>query len=236
MLAARWKARAQGRRAIGPSGVRSRRRTLTAPPPGAPSRTVDARERRGGPKTAGVVPSGFGFALVNFSVQRASVSFCAALAGCSGQISSALWPSLIAAFSASVFRCRGARTILASEIRRPPGWQPRPHLGSSGPDQSSRLQRHPPSYQTDRIINPFRTPEVFQGVQLAGSGRSAINGGGGEKQISAAVLLSAASGRKANLAGMRPDDCERLRLAAAHEVVAGYGHIPFARAASSTPR
>ena len=50
------------------------------------------------------------------SSQRASVSFCAALAGSSGPISAALWPVLIAAFSASVCRCRGAAIRLASMI------------------------------------------------------------------------------------------------------------------------
>ncbi|EDP65231.1 hypothetical protein BAL199_01754 [alpha proteobacterium BAL199] len=49
-------------------------------------------------------------------VQRASTSFCAALFGSSGQISAADCPSLMAAFSASVFRCFGAGTRLASTI------------------------------------------------------------------------------------------------------------------------
>jgi hypothetical protein len=51
-----------------------------------------------------------------FTVQRASVSFCAAFAGLSGLISAAVLPALIAAFSSSVLRCRGAATKLASTI------------------------------------------------------------------------------------------------------------------------
>lgn len=46
------------------------------------------------------LPFRVGLALANFSVQRASVSFCAALSGSSGQIWSAPLPSLIASFSA----------------------------------------------------------------------------------------------------------------------------------------
>ena len=43
----------------------------------------------------------------SFRVQRAFVSFCAALLGSSGQISRAVLPSLIACFSSSVLRCFG---------------------------------------------------------------------------------------------------------------------------------
>ena len=49
-------------------------------------------------------PSGRSFALRNLTVQRASVSFRAALAGSSGHISRAVRPSLIAAFSAAPAR------------------------------------------------------------------------------------------------------------------------------------
>ena len=41
------------------------------------------------------------------SVQRAFVSFCAALLGSSGQISVAVFPALTASFSGSVLRCLG---------------------------------------------------------------------------------------------------------------------------------
>ena len=57
--------------------------------------------------STGFRPSGPAFAFLRLTVQRASVSFCDALAGASGQISSADRPSLIAAFSASVMRWRG---------------------------------------------------------------------------------------------------------------------------------
>src|SRR4051794_27097961 len=59
-----------------------------------------------------------------FSVQRAFVSFCAALFGLSGQISLADLPALIAAFSPSVLRCFGAGTRLASTIWPPMGTYP----------------------------------------------------------------------------------------------------------------
>ena len=62
------------------------------------------------------LPPGSGRALANFSVQRASVSFCAALAGWSGQTSAALLPALIAPFSAAVLRYLGAATSVASTI------------------------------------------------------------------------------------------------------------------------
>jgi hypothetical protein len=62
------------------------------------------------------LPPGSGRALANFTVQRASVSFCAALAGSSGQISAAVLPALIASLSALVFRCLGAATSVASTI------------------------------------------------------------------------------------------------------------------------
>lgn len=45
-----------------------------------------------------------GFALENFTVHRASVSFWRALAGLSGQISAADLPALILAFSSSLLR------------------------------------------------------------------------------------------------------------------------------------
>jgi hypothetical protein len=62
------------------------------------------------------VPSALTLPLLVLSVQRASMSFCAAFAGLSGQISAAFWPALIAAFSSSVLRCRGAAIRLASTI------------------------------------------------------------------------------------------------------------------------
>ena len=55
-------------------------------------------------------PSGRSFALRNLTVQRASVSFRAALAGSAGHISRAVRPSLIAAFSSAPARWRGAET------------------------------------------------------------------------------------------------------------------------------
>ena len=48
-----------------------------------------------------------------------TVSFCAARAGSSGQISAATLPALIAAFSGSVLRCLGAATSVASTICPP---------------------------------------------------------------------------------------------------------------------
>ena len=62
------------------------------------------------------MPSASTLPLLVLTVQRASVSFCAALAGSSGQISVALLPALIAAFSSSLLCCRGAATKLASTI------------------------------------------------------------------------------------------------------------------------
>ena len=67
------------------------------------------------------LPPGSARPLANFSVQRASVSFYAALAGCPGQISAALLPALIASFSAAVLRCLGAATSVASTIWPPIG-------------------------------------------------------------------------------------------------------------------
>ena len=51
-----------------------------------------------------VGPSSASLALENFTVQRASVSFCRASNGSSFQISVAVWPALILAFSSSVLR------------------------------------------------------------------------------------------------------------------------------------
>ena len=62
-------------------------------------------------------PSGRSFALRNLTVQRASVSFRAALAGSPGRISRAVRPSLIAAFSPAPARWRGAATGDESSIR-----------------------------------------------------------------------------------------------------------------------
>jgi hypothetical protein len=67
------------------------------------------------------LPSAVGRALANFSVQRASVSFCRALAGSSGQIWAAFLPSFTAIRSASVFLCLGAATSVASTICPPMG-------------------------------------------------------------------------------------------------------------------
>ncbi len=55
-------------------------------------------------------------ALANFSVQRASVSFWASFAGSSGQISAAVLPALIAAFSSFVLRCLGAADELDNDV------------------------------------------------------------------------------------------------------------------------
>ena len=63
-------------------------------------------------------PSSEGFALENLTVQRASRSFCASLAGLSFQLSG-MRPARISAFSPSVLRCLGAETIVASMIYPP---------------------------------------------------------------------------------------------------------------------
>ena len=63
------------------------------------------------------LPVARGLAFANLSAQRASVSFCAARAGLSGQISPALLPALIASFSGPVLRCPGAATSVASTWR-----------------------------------------------------------------------------------------------------------------------
>src|SRR6516162_3019984 len=65
--------------------------------------------------TGGVEPSSRGLALVNLTVQRASRSLCRSLAGLAFQFAG-IRPSLIAFFSSSVLRCRGAATRLASTI------------------------------------------------------------------------------------------------------------------------
>ena len=65
------------------------------------------------------LPSAVGRALANLSLQRASVSFCRALARSSGQISAALLPAFTAAFSASLFRCLGAATSVTWTICPP---------------------------------------------------------------------------------------------------------------------
>ena len=62
------------------------------------------------------VPSASSLSFLVLTVHRASVSFCAAFAGLSGQISAAFWPALIAAFSSSPLCCRGAAIGLASTI------------------------------------------------------------------------------------------------------------------------
>ena len=59
-------------------------------------------------RSTGVLPSARVFALEYLTVQRAFVSFCAALEGLSGQISEAVLPALMAAFSLSELRWRGA--------------------------------------------------------------------------------------------------------------------------------
>ena len=56
-------------------------------------------------------PGAAGFALENFTVQRASRSFCLSLAGLAFHPSGTS-PALIAAFSSPVFLCRGAGTIV----------------------------------------------------------------------------------------------------------------------------
>ena len=61
----------------------------------------------------------FGFEYL--TVQCASVSFCAALAGSSGQMSVALSPALAHSFSSFVIRWRGAETKVASTIWPPVG-------------------------------------------------------------------------------------------------------------------
>ena len=62
--------------------------------------------------TRGLLPSSRTLAFVYLMVQRASRSFCRSLAGLSCQ-PSGMRPSLIACFSAFVFRCLGAATIEA---------------------------------------------------------------------------------------------------------------------------
>jgi hypothetical protein len=64
--------------------------------------------------------------LARFNVQRASRSFSASLAGLSFQ-SSGIWPSLIAFFSSSAWRCRGAATIVASGDRALKPQAQKPH-------------------------------------------------------------------------------------------------------------
>ena len=64
------------------------------------------------------VPSSRGLALENFTVQRASRSFCRSLAGFFIQ-HAGVSPCLIAARSASVLRYFGAVTIVASMICPP---------------------------------------------------------------------------------------------------------------------
>jgi hypothetical protein len=69
---------------------------------GSDSRTAESPDR-----PAGVEPSSRGLALVNLTVQRASRSFWRSLAGLSFQ-SSGMRPSLMAFFSSSLLRWRGA--------------------------------------------------------------------------------------------------------------------------------
>ena len=68
-------------------------------------------------------PSSEGFAFENFTVQRASRSFCASFAGLSFQ-ASGMRPARISAFSPSVFRCFGAGMIVASTICPPMARKP----------------------------------------------------------------------------------------------------------------
>ena len=63
-------------------------------------------------------PSSEGLAFENFTVQRASRSFWASLAGLSFQ-ACGIRPALISAFSPSLLRCLGAATIEASMIWPP---------------------------------------------------------------------------------------------------------------------
>ncbi len=72
-----------------------------------------------------MLPSARAFALEYLTVQRAFVSFCAAFAGLSGQISCAVLPALMAAFSPSELRWRGAAMRLASMICPARGDEPR---------------------------------------------------------------------------------------------------------------
>ena len=67
-------------------------------------------------RSTGLLPSARILALEYFTVQRAFVSFCAALAGLPRQISDAVLPALIAAVSPSELRWRGAAMRLASMI------------------------------------------------------------------------------------------------------------------------
>ena len=63
-------------------------------------------------------PPSTGLALVYFTVQRASRSFCASFAGFRAQ-ASGMRPSYSARFSSSVLRCFGAATTVASTICPP---------------------------------------------------------------------------------------------------------------------
>src|SRR5215471_9612427 len=65
--------------------------------------------------TGGIEPSARGLALLNLTVQRASRSLCRSLAGLAFQFGG-IRPCLIAFFSSSVLRWRGAETRLASTI------------------------------------------------------------------------------------------------------------------------
>ncbi len=65
--------------------------------------------------TGGIVPSACGFALENFTVQRASRSFCRNFAGLPCH-SYGMRPALISSFSSFVFLCFGAAIRLESTI------------------------------------------------------------------------------------------------------------------------
>jgi hypothetical protein len=65
--------------------------------------------------------SAAGLAFKNFIVHRASTSFCRALAGFSGQISAAVLPDLIAAFSASPVALARRRPLSSPRRSAPPG-------------------------------------------------------------------------------------------------------------------
>ena len=77
-------------------------------------------------------------ALEYLTVQRALVSFCAALAGSSGQTFAALSPALARALSSLLIRWRGADTRVASTICPPAGLSPRASSGSTVADNRSR--------------------------------------------------------------------------------------------------
>lgn len=89
-------------------------------------------------------PSSEGFAYENFTVQRASRSFCATFAGLSFQ-ASGIRPARISAFSPSELRCLGAGMIVASRIRPPMARKPAFLSAASQAANSTSTAGFPPT-------------------------------------------------------------------------------------------